>query len=519
VKNTKLLNHEVNKTFEEILWMNMDEFRLWCKELRETVVDLWDNHGLPPRVGYDNDEIIEQFKKMESFHVHKFSIKDDLTGEKNVIRNTHNLGNCVNDWFPTMMKTRINYSDNVDAGRSIYDFFALDELYERFVTYATRHFKRDSFYHYSVPIQIGDTQYGNDLPFPDDSVKWIEEFHHGKYFNRHVYDYWLAPVKDNSEYTGYNEELKGKKYLIVNKNQIQDLLFHIPEKCRTNVDFSKSETYQIRVFKLGQKLFPIGLKAFRVSFAQYPVNFPPLTAKFLWEKFTEDFKNEEQIVVWDPSAGWGGRLLGVLSVTDTRHIKYVACDPNTDHNVDVNRTKYHEIYDFYTSNVRKGGLFPEPHNEFEFYQCGSEVIQYNEQFQKHKGKISVVFTSPPYFGKEAYSEDEEQSYKKFPQYELWKNGFLYETLKTAYEYLRPNGYLLWNIADAKFGNNMLPLEQDSIDICHKLGFKHIDTYKMSLAQMPGGNRIDTVTGLPKAKNTYKTNGLWLKYEPILIFKK
>jgi hypothetical protein len=43
--------------------------------------------------------------------------------------------------------------------------------------------------------------------------------------------------------------------------------------------------------------------------------------------------------------------------------------------------------------------------------------------------------------------------------------------------------------------------------------------KMSLAQMPGGNRIDTETGLPKAKNFCKVNGMWLKYEPVFIFYK
>lgn len=519
MRNDALLNHKVNKTFEEVLWMTMDEFRLWCKELREIVVDLWDNHNLPPRVGFTKDEAIEQFRKLESFPVHKFLITDELTGEKNVIRNTHVLGNCINDWFPTMMKTRINYTDDVGAGRSIYDFFALDELFDRFVTYATRHFKRDSFYHYSVPIQIGDTQYGNDLPFQIDPLCWIEEFERDGYRNRGLYDYWLAPIKESAEYTGYNEDLKGKKYLTLTKDQIESCKF-IPNYCKTNVDHSKSEIYQIRIFKLGQRLFPIGLKAFRVSFCQYAVNYPPLTAKFFWEKFTEDFKGDDQIIVWDPSAGWGGRLLGALSVRDDRHIKYVATDPNTDHNVDVDRTKYHEIYDFYTSNVKKGGLFPEPHTDFEFYQCGSEVVQYNENFQKYKGKISVVFTSPPYGSREAYSEDETQSYKKFPKFDDWKEGFLRETLKTAYEWLRPRGYLLWNINAVNYSGEVVHFDDWSKEICLELGFEHIDTYYMALAQMPGSNRIDTETGLPSSKYYCKlANGNFLKTEPVFVFRK
>jgi hypothetical protein len=49
--------------------------------------------------------------------------------------------------------------------------------------------------------------------------------------------------------------------------------------------------------------------------------------------------------------------------------------------------------------------------------------------------------------------------------------------------------------------------------------QYIDTIKMSLAQMPGGNRLDPATGLPKAKNFCKIGGLWLKYEPIFIYRK
>ena len=84
--------------------------------------------------------------------------------------------------------------------------------------------------------------------------------------------------------------------------------------------------------------------------------------------------------------------------------------------------------------------------------------------------------------------------------------------------------MLWNIADAKFGKDMLPLEKDSSDILESLGMKYIETLKMTLAQMPGGNRIDTETGKPKAKNFCKIKNdkgkdIWLKYEPIFVWKK
>lgn len=517
-KNTELLESPINVTFEEILAMSKQEFLSWVIELRKTVVDIWDNKGIPPRVGYNKDEIIDQFRKMESAPVNEFWTIDDLTGEKDVIRNTLILGNAVNQFFPTMMKTRINYSKN-DDGKSIYDFFAKEELLDTFVTYATRHFKRDSFYHYSNPVKFGlHEEYVESIPITDSNPLWFIEQFELRYRKRGEYDYWLAPVKEDKEYTGYNQELKGVKYITLNKEQIESLWELIPERSKSNVDFDKSEIYQIRYYKLGQKLFPIGLKAFRVSFCQYATNFPPLTAKLIYETFTEQYKNEETIYVWDPSSGWGGRLLGAMSVSDDRHITYLGNDPNTDHNTSENRTKYHEIYDFYKKSVSKGGLWSADHTDFKFWQLGSEVMQFDPEFQKYKGKISLVFTSPPYFAKEAYSEDPEQSYKKYSNYDIWRDGFLYETLKTAYDWLRPGGYICWNIADAKFGPDMLPLEKDSLNIMEKLGFKYIKTLKMSLAQMPGSGRINS-DGSPTAKNFYKTGNLWLKYEPIFILKK
>ena len=334
-KNSYLLEHEVNKTFEEVLWMTTDEFRQWIKNLREVVVYAWDSLGMPPRVGYNEEDILDQFNKMTSFPVHEFEQIDELTGEKDVIRNTSVIGNAVNQWFPTMMKTRINYTKDVNKGKSIYDYFAKSELYETFVTYALRHFKRDSFYHYSVPVKVFDKTFYEKLPVTNESDEWIRLFEKN-YRQRGEYDYWLETYEEGKEYTGYNEKLKSQKYLFLTKDQVESL--EIPEKCKSNLRFDKSETCRIRALKLGQKLFPIGLKAFRVSFCQYAVNFPPLTAKYLYEKFTKHIKEQEKILIYDPSAGWGGRLLGAMSIDDNMTVHYIGTDPNTDHNTENGRT-------------------------------------------------------------------------------------------------------------------------------------------------------------------------------------
>ena len=530
MRNDKLLQHEVNRTFDDLLQMSKDDFRKWCIELRKVVVDLWDNENLPPRVGYSNEEIIENFRKMISYPVHELEV------EKDVIRNTSIIGNAVNDWFPTMMKTAISYSTK-GKPRSIYDYFADPDLLDTFVTYATRHFKRDSFYHYSSPISTGDVlDIGGSVyvvTTPEEFVSWYAENIAGKY----PYSYWLCPVKEDKVYTGYNQELAKKQNLFV------DADFDVPHIHKTNVDKEKSNKYSIRLFKLGQKVFPLGLKAFRVSFCQYAVNFPPLTARYLYERFTEHIRDQEVITIYDPSSGWAGRLLGAMSVDDRRNIHYVGTDPNTDHNTTDGRTKYHEVADFFNRNVRESGsLFPKSHT-YDMFQLGSEVIGNDEHFKTYKGKLDLVFTSPPYFAKEVYSDDPEQSCHKFSQYEAWVEGFLRPTLTTAVEYLRSDRYLLWNIADAAFDGKLLPLEEDSCKILRELGMEYVTTVKMTLAQMPGGNRtVETgdveevvnstvygdeieqrkvVTGMMKNFIEIKSGSknLFLKYEPVFVFRK
>ena len=51
-----------------------------------------------------------------------------------------------------------------------------------------------------------------------------------------------------------------------------------------------------------------------------------------------------------------------------------------------------------------------------------------------------------------------------------------------------------------------------------IGMKYIMTEKLCLAQMPGGNRIGE-DGKPMTKNFCKIDGMWLKYEPVFVWRK
>ena len=535
-RNDELLNHSVNKTVEEIVKMTYPEFNEWVVEMRDVVRTIWDTKGIPPRTGKSENGIIEDFEKLNIFDTSRMSSTDE-DGDSCIINNWY-YGNAVNQFFPTMMKTKINYVDpefdtTFWSGWSIYDHFVRDDLLDKVQRFAQRNLKRDSFYNYSTKVSVGDTECISGCT---DGLKWITEFE--KYRDTvsfEQYDYWIQDATSkysHIEYTGYGD-IDGKHFLFIERQNLLDKLEIIPAGCLCNINVEDDTNgYFIRLYKKNNKIFPKGFIAFQVTWVQNASNFPPLVAKYIYEKYTEDIKDESIINVYDPSAGWGGRILGAMSCDDNRNINYIGTDPNMDHVVG-DTTKYEEVAKYFNNKTTKGNparsfFDDKAHtNIFEIFTSGSEMIHEVDRFKKYKGEVDLVFTSPPYYAKEVYSEDETQSAVKFGNYDLWKDGFLYPTLKTAYEWLKPDRYLIWNISNVGFGTSntgirtdkecIYPLEQDSIDILESFGMVLIRKEKMLLGSMPGSFRVQS--GKATAINSCKVNGRWCKYEPIYVFKK
>ena len=386
--------------------MDDASFRAWIVDLRKEIARIWDDLGTPPRIGKTENEIRQNLSNLRSYQVKDVECKDELTGNNDCIRSTSPVANVVNQWFPSMMKTKINY--NIDGSRavSIYEHFKDPDLLEKMVLYSRRHFKRDSFYMYSNRLRefdqdktaIGD--YLNRYFLKENTAEaWIRSYESKRSLYENQFDYWIEPCFDGDSelegYAGYRKDVLRNKPILLTKQELESLREIISNKCITNCAGSE-ELFYIRVFKTGQSIFPLGLRAFRISYCQYAVNFPPLVAKYLYEKYTEHIKTQDRIVVYDPSAGWGGRLLGAMSTeNDIRKLHYVGTDPNTEHNTEPGRTKYHELADYYNSVTTT--VFSNPPHTYEIFQHGSETIHNNTEFQKYKGSVDLVFTSPPYF--------------------------------------------------------------------------------------------------------------------------
>jgi DNA methylase len=508
----------VNVTYDEVLAMDGAAFLKYVEHMRAEVLRIWDEQGIAPARGWTRYEVIEDFKKLVDFPVHEFWRTDELTGRR-CIENTYAVGNSVNAWnLSRMLKTRINYTLK-DDGRSIYDFFKRDDLFERYLPYARRHILRDSFFFFAQTVQLGQALPHRPEVVPQTALEYVQAFDaHERAYGTH--ELLIEPKKGSKKaYTGYAAHLHTTKFAVLSFADFKVWGTTTGKLCPPSVfrllkshHLNDDHEFHVRVYEKGQHIFPDMFKSFRVSVCQYAVNFPPLTAKLLYQTFLQHVPGKA--IVWDPSAGWAGRLLGAMS-TD-RELHYIGTDPNGSLYDEANDTNVYEaIADFYNNVRASQSLFGE-HNTAEVYSCGSEVFPMYPHYPKDNA--DMVFTSPPYFNREAYSEDQGQSYKKFGGYDAWREGFLRPTIQNAYDALKHDRYFLWNIADLKIGKDYLPLEQDSMAIAKAVGFEYKETILMTLRGMPGANRMDA-EGNASAKNFCKVDGKTMKYEPIHVFYK
>jgi tRNA1(Val) A37 N6-methylase TrmN6 len=147
-------------------------------------------------------------------------------------------------------------------------------------------------------------------------------------------------------------------------------------------------------------------------------NFPPNVAKALYNKF-----NAKKVL--DPCAGYGGRMLGFWA-SDAE--EYTGIDPNT-------KIPYNELQSILSnvSNKKKTVKI--------YTECAENMNEY-----LGRNSYDFIFTSPPYFDVEIYSEEKTQSYH-YGNHEDWLKKFLFPMIENSIELLEPNGYFLINIKE------------------------------------------------------------------------
>ena len=149
--------------------------------------------------------------------------------------------------------------------------------------------------------------------------------------------------------------------------------------------------------------------------------------------------------LFDPCAGWGGRMLGAVS----NNWKYVGCEPNVDTYKNLMRV-------------------------VEFLEIQDNVTLYNipaETFDTKSINPDVVLTSPPYFNLEVYSDDISQSYNQFNSYDNWHNNWMLPLITNCLSVLKDDGISAWNVMNFKKHD----LVGDMVNIHNKRGWNLTNT--------------------------------------------
>lgn len=185
-------------------------------------------------------------------------------------------------------------------------------------------------------------------------------------------------------------------------------------------------------------------------------------AKSVYEKFNA-------VDVLDFSSGWGDRLAGFFACENTR--SYIGIDPNTDV-----YNKYFEQSEFYNDIISDDNSFLRDNTEksVKFYNLPAEDVVLDSEC------VDTVFTSPPYFNIERYTNDDNQSWNRYKSDEQWLKGFMFKAIDMAWNALRHDGYFILNIAD-----------RADIRVCDRIndyfsskGGKYVDCIGMQLSKRP-----------------------------------
>jgi len=262
------------------------------------------------------------------------------------------------------------------------------------------------------------------------------------------------------------------------------------------------------------EIWPAMKQGIRIGSGTQPVvNIRTSIAKWLYQTYLSKMKDNE-LIVYDPSMGWAGRMVSFLAANNhpmlrKRKTVYIGTDPNT------------KIYNRYKMIEKFWKSFIDSHCNTEIVPVcmGSEEFHNHKIFKEYEGRVSLIYTSPPYFGKEKYCDEETQSYKKFSSYGNWKEGFLKKTLENCYKIMKSRGFLFWNIANLRVSKDkFIHLEKDSIDIAKAIGFIEEDKLYMLMRFTPGRDN-DIEKYYEKGLNVVVIEGEYVKYEPIFVFRK
>jgi len=185
-----------------------------------------------------------------------------------------------------------------------------------------------------------------------------------------------------------------------------------------------------------------------------PGVFRPVVAKHLYTTYCKPGGK-----VWDPCAGWGGRLMGAV----TAGVEYLGTDVEFA-TVEGNR-------EIAKALGAQASLVHSPAEEFD------------------PPEVDFVFTSPPYFDVEHYGVSPSQSFRLYENFDAWVEGFLRPVIETA---LKAAPVLALNVAPIRKRKQVIDLPSKVVEVATEVGFLHTETLRMPLASLNRKNASEPV---------------------------
>ena len=257
------------------------------------------------------------------------------------------------------------------------------------------------------------------------SVQYNDILVEGKWFprNENQYNYPLTDLYFKKDNSGNNAS---NGFHIQNRWKVDWV--RTPSGWRTWQTVKGIKTIVRAFYTLEQVLTKVDLQSIRMAttLRKYVASqFKPSIAKGFYDYF-------KSVNVLDFSAGWGDRLAGFYCGETTK--SFVGIDPNTN-----NHPNYKKQVEFY----KKHQTFFEEPKEVELICSPAEDVD----FTKYENHFDTIFTSPPYFNVEKYSDEDTQSYKRYTNIDSWNKDFLHFTLDKLIFTLKKDGILAVNISD------------------------------------------------------------------------
>lgn len=199
-------------------------------------------------------------------------------------------------------------------------------------------------------------------------------------------------------------------------------------------------------------------------------NFRPGFAAHLYRRFCPPGG-----IVLDTSTGYGGRLVGALASTVVGH--YFGIDPNTptvkgnrELLTFLGRDDFATLIELPAEDVTNGDILDE--------------------------SCDFAFTSPPYFRKEHYSDDDTQSWKRYGEPDAWRRGFLVPMMALTFRALKKASRAAVNIGDVLIGSVRHPLGEWTVDAARAAGFELEQTLEFPMSRRFGAGQKDEVATEP-----------------------